>query len=58
MCSRCDTWQRSGSDVYDTWITAVFNNEPDLPSVESFCTIDCMMHWAAANSIPTERVEA
>jgi hypothetical protein len=57
-CDRegCDTWQRMTDDTEDHWVIVHLNN-PDFEDevvTRHFCTVDCLMHWAAANSVPTE----
>lgn len=55
-CDRegCDTWQRLPS-ANPLWLVVsggVGNRAPD----SHFCCLDCLTHWAAANSAPTETV--
>lgn len=52
-CARdgCDTWQSDNFNGPNTWVIAAFME--DMTSLD-FCTIDCMMHWSASNSTPTE----
>lgn len=53
-CARegCNTWQRAISPAENHWVDAILNH-PTRTRAIAFCTIDCMMHWAAANSEPT-----
>ncbi|MEV6219866.1 hypothetical protein [Nocardia sp. NPDC051833] len=61
-CDRdeCDTWQRTGDDLPTGWwiLTAsprrflAWNEQAEKSW--AFCTLDCLMHWAAARSTPTE----
>lgn len=45
----CDSWARAGSDAAAEFITAT-----SMDLVWHFCTLHCLMHWAAAKSEPTE----
>jgi hypothetical protein len=51
-CDRegCDTWQNLPASL---WIVV---SNPDGRNASHFCTLDCMMHWAADNSVPTVTV--
>ena len=60
-CDRdgCDTWQRTESDLPVDWFNVTTNRlhhrwGADNTAQWSFCTLDCLMHWAAARSTPTE----
>lgn len=48
----CDSWAKANSILTQTWLTVTdhFNNQ------WHFCTPDCLMCWAAANSEPTEEI--
>lgn len=50
QCDRdsCDTWQRIPTEN-NQWLTI-----SDTAKTYHFCCLDCVMHWAAANSEPTE----
>lgn len=56
-CDRegCDSWQRDPNPEHDTWLCV--NGGPDFDREHHFCNLDCLMHWAAANSEPTTVVE-
>jgi hypothetical protein len=45
----CDSWQRVDTTVF---ITVHCPGHPEF----HFCTLNCLMLWAAANSVPTEAV--
>lgn len=51
-CDRdgCETWQRCDSS---TPMFLQLMSAADPKWVRHFCTPDCLMHWAAANSEPT-----
>ena len=48
----CDSWQRTDSEFLPF---LELSEGEEL--VGNFCTLDCLMKWAAANSWPTETVE-
>lgn len=52
-CEGCDTWQKVDSDFAPFLELA---EGEDL--LGHFCTLDCLMLWAAGNSEPTEVVDA
>ena len=51
-CDRegCDSWARGA--LRSEFIVVILH-----PHKRHFCCLDCLMHWAAANSEPTESVE-
>ncbi|MFD3705332.1 hypothetical protein ACFWUP_19510 [Nocardia sp. NPDC058658] len=51
-CDRdgCDSWQRVDRDVNNRWITVDLGGG----DIRHFDTRDCLMHWSAATSVPTE----
>jgi metal-dependent amidase/aminoacylase/carboxypeptidase family protein len=56
-CDRdqCDTWVRQGTDL-PTGFVAVYEMNNEEP-IGICCSIDCLMHWAAAHSEPGTSVE-
>lgn len=53
-CDRegCDTWQRLDTDAPQ--FTTVTFPRTWTTRDHHFCTLDCLMHWAATHSMPTE----
>jgi hypothetical protein len=49
----CDTWQRIGADQ-PTFITVA--GPATWGQEYHFCTLSCLIFWAAAHSAPTEVV--
>ncbi|WP_188827629.1 hypothetical protein [Nocardia camponoti] len=51
-CDRdgCDSWQHIDAEPSD-WAELHF-----VDDVRHFCSIDCVMNWAAANSQPSETI--
>lgn len=54
-CDRdgCETWQRHNAD-FPTSFVAVYDIYNDAEPIAHLCSLDCLMHWAAAHSAPTE----
>lgn len=53
-CDRdgCDSWQRVDAE-HPVFVALVFPGDT-MPA--HFCCLDCVLHWAAAHSVPTEVV--
>jgi hypothetical protein len=53
-CDRegCDVWVRDDADT-QTFVVLYSVDDYDTP-IAYCCSIDCLMHWAAANSVPTD----
>lgn len=54
-CDRdgCDSWQRLASELPPDWVVAAPARDRDA-EFGVFCSLDCLMQWAAAHSEPTE----
>lgn len=54
-CDRtdCDSWQRADTEHCE--FVFVYDNDSEL--LACCCTLDCLMHWAAAHSEPTQVVD-
>jgi len=50
-CDSCDSWQRTTTHQ-PTFLTL----SDHTGDIAHFCTTDCLMHWAAINSEPTEEI--
>lgn len=55
-CDRdgCDSWQRLPT-ANPLWLV-LKGGSGSLARESHFCTLDCLMHWAAERSAPTETV--
>lgn len=60
-CDRdgCDTWQRTESDVAVEWFKVTVDHRfatfrRSEREEWNFCTLDCLTHWAAKHSSPSE----
>jgi hypothetical protein len=50
----CDSWVRQHGSVHN-FVTVT--DTMDGTTIAHCCTLDCLMRWAAARSVPTEAVE-
>jgi hypothetical protein len=55
----CDSWARTGSYAAGEFLTVTGHDAVTKHTFEHiFCTLDCVMQWAAAHSEATEEISA
>lgn len=54
-CDRdgCDTWIKRDAGIPNGFVS-IYDSSDDYEPIAHCCSIDCLMHWAASHSAPTE----